>query len=241
MSDTLTWLERASDSLHNTTKIFALLALLLTAVAMAKAQTTPAEPDASSRSTKVARGVLELNAESGWAFRLPDAHATIGPPEGPTATARLDTTKLAPSAGVRFWATPWVGVSVDVLGVNSGSASARLDPQSVTVRQHFVAVYIGAEAQRSRGPIRPYFYFGGGPLRVWDETTYAGQGWLRLSRATTAGTLRTGGGVRFMCSRRWGVKLGTEILHYSANSVGANTFGRATAGFFFQTRGRAGY
>ncbi len=240
MSDTLSGLCRAPQFLQRNQKALALAIVLLASAGIGSAQSGPEETqESSSRKTKIERGVLEFNFETGWAFRLPAPYLTIESTDGTTATARLNTTRMAPSAGVRFWANRWVGVSVDVLG-SDGTASAELDTAKATAHQRFVAVYFGAEAQHARGPIRPYVHFGGGPLRVSQQLGFFnGQSWTRWSEgAATAGSFRTGGGVRFLCSPRWGVRFGAELVHYSANGVGAHTFGRATAGFFFRTRGR---
>lgn len=239
MLQRLTSVARGNQFLENGRKVLTLAVLLLAAVGLGSAQTQPAEMQgSSSRNTKIERGALEFNFEAGWALGLPDPYMTIRSPDGSIATASLATTQLAPSAGIRFWANRWVGVSVDVLGSNA-TASTELDTAKATVHQRFLAVYFGAEAQRPRGAIQPYVHFGGGPLRVSQQSGFFdGQSWMRVSQNTTAGSFRTGAGVRLMCSPRWGVKLGTELLHYSANDIGAHTFGRVTAGVFFRTLGR---
>ncbi len=234
MSRGLTWLEHVKLILPHKTRVLALTVAGLAAVGVAHAQADTS----SSQKTKLGATGVELNLDAGWAFKLPDTHATLSATDGSTATARITGTKLAPSAGVRFWAVPWMGVSVDVLGMNS-NASTRLDTAQATVNQHLVAVYVGVEGQRPRGGVRPYAHFGGGPLRFSDEIAVSdGQSWMRISQKVTAGSFLVGGGLRFMCSRRWGVRLGADLVHFSANDIGAHTFGRVTAGFFFHVRGR---
>lgn len=174
---------------------------------------------------------FDLHIDSGWAFHLPGAQAAVITPTG-AAFSPIKTIHVAPSAGVTFWITRWVGAYADVVGIDGGSASAGIDGIGAEETVNFTGSYFGTQFQFPKGWIRPYADVGGGVFHVSANGNAIG---VAEQGSANLGSIRAGGGVRFMCSKRWGVKFSAEAYHFSGSGISGN-FPRIGAGWFFQTK-----
>jgi hypothetical protein len=192
----------------------------------------PAAPAAKSNIPAGARALsFDLHIESGWVFELPGPVAFVETSTGAASSGGRHF-HIAPSAGATFWITRWAGVYGDFIAIDLGTARASFDGLSTSATESLSGGFFGAQFQYPKGSLRPYIDLGGGVLRdAASGTSTIGD----FQGSATVGSIRFGGGLRTMVTRRWGAMLSVEGYRFKGNGS-AVTFPRIGVGWFFQTK-----
>ena len=208
----------------------------LASTSEANANPTTASPAAKSNIPAGARALsFDLHIESGWVFELRGPVASVLTPTG-GATSGGRHFHIAPSAGATFWITRWAGVYGDFIAVDLGTATASFNGLSSSATENLYGGFFGAQFQYPKSLIRPYVDLGGGVLRdAANGTSTLGD----FQGSTAVGSIRFGGGLRAMVTKRWGAKLSLEGYRFKGNGS-AVTFPRIGVGWFFQTKPSGG-
>ncbi len=174
---------------------------------------------------------FDFQFEGGWVFNLPGAQAIVDTSIG-IAASPVQQTHAAPSGGVTFWITRYLGAYADFVGIDEGKATASLGGLSATATASLIGSFGGIQLQAYKSRLRPYVDVGGG---VWHESGHFSFPTQSFDTTANAGSFRFGGGLRTMLSRRWGVQTSVEVYQIRKDGT-SKIFPRYAAGFFFQTK-----
>jgi len=209
--------------------------VLLTCTMMAApghGQQSSPKPEESRDATA---GAISIEGEAAWVLNLPGAQAAVITPNG-SAFSPVKKTHIAPSAGVTFWVTRWLGAYGEFVAIDGGKAYAQVGSLSSNVTDSLYGAYFGAQFQYPRGLVRPYVELGGGALHESLTGSLVGEA---FQGSATVGSSRAGGGVRILDrpGSHWGGKLAVELYEFKSNGT-TRTYPRVAFGWFWQSRGK---
>jgi hypothetical protein len=180
-------------------------------------------------------GSVDLSLNSAWVFNLPGARA-IALNGSTIADSGERKTHIAPSGGAGIWITRVVGAYVDVVGIDGGTAQATSGNVRSSATDSLVGVYGGVKLQYPNGTVRPYVDFGGGSLHEsLSSTLTAGSSSNSYKLSANVGSLRFGGGCRFVWGKHLASQVGLELYHFSLQGT-SRTYPRALVGVVWQSR-----
>lgn len=117
--------------------------------------------------------------------------------------------------------------------IDLGSATASFDGLSAIASENLAGGFLGGQFQYPNSRFRPYIDIGGGVLRDAASRTFT---FADFQDSATVRSVRFGGGLRTMVTRRYGVKLSVEGYRFKQSGLSAVTFPMIGIGWFFQTK-----
>jgi hypothetical protein len=170
---------------------------------------------------------IDLHFESGAVFRgFTVGACVVDIDTGSISCQDSGRTHVAASIGATYWLKPSLGLSLDTVILDAGTVAGLTGTT--------VGGYFGVQFQRPSGAIRPYLEVAPGYMHSFTT----GSADAILFNPDLA-SVKAGGGVRFLVRRRWGVKMGVDVLP-SFSGISHLTPITFTAGWFWQSKGKGG-